>query len=97
MEYDLGEVVVRFVAPSGVTARQTFQIKRITMMLSVLEKGMVIWSFYRLVTVTIDGRLILIEKHVADPCRSHPVTGFGSYSEPLFAWSALDPLNFLKA
>ena len=29
MEYNLGEVVVRFVVPSGVTAQQTFQIKRV--------------------------------------------------------------------
>jgi len=46
MEYNLGEVVVRFVVPSGVTAQQTFQIKRVTMMLSVSVKGMVIWLFY---------------------------------------------------
>ena len=45
MEYN-GEVVVRFVVPSGVTAQQTFQIKRVTMMLSVSAKGMVIWFFY---------------------------------------------------
>lgn len=54
MEYNLGEVVVRFVVPSVVTAQQPFQIKRVTMMLSVSVKGMVIWFFYRLATVIID-------------------------------------------